>query len=296
MKTIISFKIISLTLAITTCILILTSGVPAYAESKLDEIIGREGQMKEGSLVYQFPRSDLKMLINGERIPTVLGFGSWTAFKKTGESTMVMGDLVLLEKEVNPVISSLAKYGIKVTALHNHFFGDKPRVMFLHIEGMGNDADLARGIRSALDKTTTPIKSKAKPSTMKLKMDTAKVETIVGHTGQENGGVFKIVVGRSGVKMGETEITSSMGMNSWAGFVGTDERAHVAGDIVMTASEVNPVIQALRKGSIEVVAVHNHMLDEQPKVFFLHYWGTGPSSKLAETIREVFAIVKNPAQ
>jgi hypothetical protein len=236
------------------------------------------------------------MTINGERIPTALGFVSWTAFKKTGSSTMVMGDLVLLEKEVNPVISELSKYKIEVTALHNHFFGDKPRVMYMHIGGMGKDSELARGIRAALKKTATPIKSTGKPASLKLKIDTGKVEKIVGHQGQEGGGVFKIPLGRSGVKMGDTEITSSMGLNSWAGFIGTDDRAHVVGDVVMTAAEVNPVIQALRKGNIEVVAVHNHMLDEQPKVYFLHYWGTGPSAKLAEAIREVFTIVKNPVQ
>ncbi len=271
------------------------SGFAACAQSNLDEIVGLKGQEKESALVYQFPRSDLKMTINGERIPTALGFGSWTAFKKTDGPTMVMGDLVLLEKEVNPVISELAKYGIKVTALHNHFFGDRPRVMYMHIGGMGKDADLARGIRAALGKTATPIKS-AKAPAMKVNMDTAQIEKIVGHPGQEGGGVFKITLGRSGVRMGGIEITSSMGLNSWAGFVGTDHRAHVAGDVVMTASEVDPVIQALRKGNIEVVAVHNHMLDERPKVYYLHYWGTGPSIKLAETIRDVFNIVKNPVQ
>lgn len=271
-------------------------GVQVSAESNLDEIMGAKGQEKEGALVYSFLRSDLKMTINGERIPTALGFGSWVAFKKAGAATMVMGDLVLLGKEVNPVISELAKYKVTVTALHNHFFGDKPRVMYMHIGGMGSEADLARGIRSALGKTATPMKPAAKPASAKLKMDTDRIEKIIGHPGQEGGGIFKITMGRSGVRMGETEITSSMGLNSWAGFVGTDNRAHVAGDVVMSASEVNPVIQILRKGNIEVVAVHNHMLDEQPKVYFLHYWGTGPANKLAETIREVFAIVKNPVQ
>lgn len=266
------------------------------AEDNLAKILGTEGQMKEGAVIYSFPRSDLKMSISGEAVPTALGFTSWIGFKNMGESSVMMGDLVLLEKEVNPVITTLAQSNINVTALHNHFFGNSPRVMFLHVHGSGKDADLARGIRNALDKTATPGKSEAKPQSAETGLDTKRIESIIGYPGQSSGGVFKITLGRQGVRMGYMEITSSMGMNSWAGFSGTDQRAHVAGDIVMTAPEVNQVIRALRKGNIEVVAVHNHMLEENPRVFFLHYWGTGSTNELAGIIKEVFDIVKNPAK
>ncbi len=291
------FQVLSFLLILSAVSMLFIGTHIIYAEDNLAEILSTGGQMKEGALVFQFPRSDIKMSINGERVPTALGFTSWTAFKAMGESTVVMGDLVLLEKEVNPVISALAQANINVTALHNHFLGDKPRVMYLHLYGSGKDVDLARGIRNALDKTATPRKPRAMPQSVKLKMDTKQIETIIGGPpGQSSAGVFKITLGRPGVKMGDMEITSSMGMNSWAGFAGTDKRAHVAGDIVMTAPEVNQVIRTLRKGNIEVVAVHNHMLDEQPRVFFLHYWGTGTAVKLAETIRDVFGITKNPAR
>ncbi len=159
----------------------------------------------------------------------------------------------------------------------------------MHIGGVGDPVKMAQGIRNALDKTATPHPSSG-PSgaTPTMNLDTKKIEQIIGHSGKAAGGSFKITVGRPGVKMHGVEVTSSMGLNSWAGFVGTDEKAHVAGDVVMSAKEVNPVIQAFRKGGIEVVAVHNHMLDEQPRVFFLHYWGTGPAEKLAQTVRSAF--------
>ncbi len=252
--------------------------------------------MDEGAFVIRFPRSDIKVAIDGEPVPTALGFGSWTAWKDMGKEAMVMGDLVLLEKEVNPVISALEEANVQVTALHNHFFYEQPRIMFMHIGGMGDPVKMAQGIRNALDKTATPHPSPGSSggSEPAMNLDTKKIEQIIGHSGKAGGGSFKITVGRPGVKMHGVEVTSSMGLNSWAGFVGTNKKAHVAGDVVMSAKEVNPVIQAFRKGGIEIVAVHNHMLDEQPRVFFLHYWGTGPVEKLAQTVRSAFDQAKGP--
>jgi len=265
---------------------------------QVEKILGFSGQMDEGALVVRFPRSDIKVTINGEPMPTALGFGGWTAWKSMGKDVMVMGDLVLLEKEVNPVISALQAANLQVTALHNHFFYEQPRIVYMHVGGMGDPLKMAQGIRNALDKTATPHPSPGASggSPPALALDTKRIEQIVGHTGQAAGGSFKITVGRPGVKMDGVELTSSMGLNSWAGFVGTDEKAHVAGDVVMSAKEVNPVIQAFRKGGIEVVAVHNHMLDEQPRVFFLHYWGTGPAEKLAQTVRAAFDLAKGPVK
>jgi biotin operon repressor len=259
-----------------------------------EKILDSKGQMQEGAWVVRFPRTDIKVTIAGEPMPTALGFGGWAAFKDMGKHTMVMGDLVLLEKEVNPVISTLEENGLQVTALHNHFFWEEPRIMFMHIGGMGSLTSLATGLRLALDKTDTPKGAAASAPAPPLAMDTKRLEQIIGYPGQAMGGVFKITLGRKGVKMAGVEVTSSMGLNSWAGFAGTDEKAHVAGDIVMTAKEVNPVIQALRKGGIDVVAVHNHMIDEQPRVFFLHYWGTGLAESLAQTVRVAFDLVKGP--
>ncbi len=274
--------------------ILVTSFAQAAEFSAVEKELGVAGQVQEGAYVVRFPRSDLKVTISGESIPTALGFGSWTAWKESGKGMMVMGDIVLVEKEVNPFISALAEAKINVTAIHNHFFYDEPRIFFMHIGGTGDAAAMARGIRAALAKTGTPIPPTTGSASQSLRLNTKRLEQIIGHPGQAGGGVFKITIGRTGVKMGQVEVTSSMGLNTWAAFMGTNERAHVAGDVAMTEKEVNPVIQALRKGGIDVVAVHNHMLDEQPRIFFLHYWGTGPAENLALAIRQAFEEVKGP--
>ncbi len=277
-----------LLVALPSCMLL---SAPAAADLKqVETILGFPGQMDEGAFVVRFGRSDIKVSIDGEPMPTALGFGGWTAWKDMGKEAMVMGDLPLLEKEVNLAISALQEANIQVTGLHNHFFYDQPKIMFMHIGGMGDPVKMAKGIRNALDKTATPHPSPGPSGGPEpaMNLDTKKLEKIIGHPGKAGGGSFKITVGRPGVKMHGVEITSSMGLNSWAGFVGTNEKARVAGDVVMSAKEVKSVIQAFRKDGIEIVAVHNHMLDEQPKVFFLHYWGTGPAEKLAQTVKTAF--------
>jgi hypothetical protein len=280
--------------------LVITVASTAFAAdfNEVEKILGAPGQMEEGAFVFHFPRSDIKVMINGESVPTALGFGSWTAWKAMSNESMVMGDLVLLEKEVNPVISALAEANIDVTALHNHFLWEEPRIMYMHIYGMGPTLPLAQGIRSALDKTATPKPHPPTTVTLQpaLDLDTKRIEEIIGQAGKAGGGVFKIILGRTGVKMGKTEVTSSMGLNSWAAFVGTKDRAHVAGDIAMTAKEVNRIIRALRRGGIDIVAVHNHMLNERPRIFFLHYWGTGPAEELAKTVHQAFDKTKEPVR
>ncbi len=288
----------SIELFILLCLII--GMIPALSPAQtapdfreLEQILGVTGQMQEGAFVVPFPRSDIKVTIHGESVPTAFGFGSWTAWKNMGNETMVMGDLVLLEKEINPVISVLAKAGINVTALHNHFLGEKPRIMYMHIHGVGQAGVLAQGIRKALDKTATPRLHPA-PNNASPALDTKKIEQIIGHSGHAGGGIFKMMVGRPGVKIHGIELTSSMGLNSWVAFVGTNERAHIAGDIAMTANEVNPVIRALRKHGIKILAVHNHMLDEEPRIFFLHYWGTGKAENLARAFHDALGQLKGP--
>ncbi len=285
------FVISSLFLSVISCL----TGAYAADIGEVEKVLGAKGMMQEGAVVFSFPRTDLKVTIDGESVPTALGFGSWTAWKEMGNEFMVMGDLVLLEKEINPVISALAEADIHVTAIHNHFIGEEPRIMYMHIGGMGTGSALARGIRNGLDRTATP-KTPASASSSSLTLDTKRIEAIIGHPGKAGGGVFKIVLGRSGVKMSGVELTASMGLNTWAAFGGTDERAHVAGDVAMVGKEVNKVIRELRKGGINIAAVHNHMLDEEPRIFFLHYWGTGPAEKLAETVRNAFNQAKGPAR
>jgi len=283
-----------------------TAAAPFQEAAK---ILGVTGQMQEGAWVVRFPRSKLKVLINGDPVPAAMGFGSWAAFRDMGDKTMVMGDLALLESEVNLVISTLEASGLQVSALHNHFLWDEPRIMFLHFYGLGSPAALAKGLSQALSHTAYPGAPAPHPSRTPAgpspppspppdspPLDTKRLEEIVGHPGQTSGGVFKITVGRSGVNMNGMELTSSQGLNSWAAFVGTQQRAHVAGDILMTAREVNPVIRTLRAGKILVVAVHNHMLDEQPRMFYLHYWGTGRAEELAKTVKAAFDQVKGPVQ
>ncbi len=264
----------------------------------VEKALGVTGQTQEGVTVFSFPRHDLKIKVGSDPVPIPLGFGSWTAWKEMGTEVMVMGDLVLLQKEINPVISALAEANVSVTALHNHFLREAPRIMYMHIYGMGQAAQMALGIRNAIDKTATPKPTPAATgaSLPALPLDTKSLEQIIGHPGKAGGGVFKITIGRPGVKMDGVEMTASMGLNTWAAFAGTNERAHVAGDVAMTAKEVNPVIRALRRGGIEITAVHNHMLNEEPRIFFLHYWGTGPAEKLAGTVREAFDQAKGPAQ
>jgi len=263
--------------------------------SEVDKILGVPGQVQEGVVVFSFPRSDIRVTIDGDPVPTALGFGSWTAWKAMGDEFMVMGDLVLLEKEINPVISALAEANIDVTAIHNHFIGEEPRIMYMHMSGMGTAETLAKGVRNALDKTGTP-RTQASTSASALTLDTKRIEGIIGHPGKAGSGVFKIILGRPGVRMGSVELTASMGLNTWVAFVGTNERAHVAGDVAMTAPEVNKVIRELRKGGMSIAAVHNHMLDETPRIFFLHYWGTGPAEKLAETLRDAFNQARGPVR
>jgi Domain of Unknown Function (DUF1259) len=269
----------------------LLSGVAALAQdipSDYQEVLkslDRKGDFKAGVLKVNIPRSDLKITIQGFSTPTPFGFGGWVALTKaTDGSDVMMGDLVLLEEEVNPILSALLDNGIDVTALHNHFFWDDPHVYFMHVHGMGKAADLARRVKPALDLIGHVKPEAAAPASAGgTALDTAKLAKIAGHEGEQTGPVYKITVGRDDLGMKEhgAVINARMGLNTWAAFVGTQEDAAIAGDVAMLESEVTPVLKALRKNGLDVVAIHHHMTGDRPVVIFLHYWGRGSAEKLA---------------
>jgi len=247
--------------------------------------LGRQGDFKANVLKVNIPRNDVSVTVKGVKTPTPFGFGGWIAMTKgTGGMDVMMGDLVLLQDEVSPVMSALLDNGLDVTALHNHFFWDDPRMYYMHVHGHGSAADLAQRVKPALDLigkkgTTSPPAAAASAP----KIDGAKIAQIVGASGEQNGDVYKITIGRDDLKITEmgAAINARMGLNTWAAFTGTNENAAIAGDVAMVAKEVTPVLKALRANGFDVVAIHHHMTDTQPAVFFLHYWSTGPAEKLA---------------
>ena len=270
---------------------LLLSATPARAQDMPTEyqavlkFLDRKGDFKAGVLKVNIPRNDLKMTVEGFSTPTPFGFGGWIALTKAADgSEVMMGDLVLLQEEVNPVLSALLDNGIDVTALHNHFFWDDPHVYYMHVHGMGKTADLAQHVKPALDlighiKPLAPTPA----STGGTPIDSAKLAKIVAHEGEQTGAVYKITVGRDDLGMKEhgAVINTRMGLNTWAAFVGTQEDAAIAGDVAMLESEVVPVLKALRKNGLDVVAIHHHMTGDRPVVIFHHYWGRGPAEKLA---------------
>jgi Domain of Unknown Function (DUF1259) len=250
--------------------------------------VGKSGDYKQNVLKVNVPRNDLHMTIADNAVPTPFGFGGWFALTKgEGDEDVMMGDLVLLEDEVNPVMSALLEHGLEVTALHNHFFWDKPRVYFMHIHGHGKAADLANQIKPALDlighAATGSAPGSPAGAQAKSSPDTAAIAKIVGHEGEQNGAVYKITIGRDDLSVKEmgASINSRMGLNTWAAFVGTNEDAVVAGDVAMLETEVTPTLKALRSHGLDVVAIHHHMINSKPTIIFLHYWGKGPADRLA---------------
>src|SRR5262245_14460195 len=262
--------------------------VPAEYQQVL-MTLGKQGDYKANVLKVNVPRNDVNVTVANVKTPTPFGFGGWVAMTKgTGGMDVMMGDLVLLQEEVNPVMSALLDNGLEVTAIHNHFFWDEPRMFYMHVHGHGKPADLARQVKPALDLigkgTTRPSGAPASPAgAPATTLDTAKLAQIVGTEGEQTGAVYKITIGRDDLKLTEmgAPINARMGLNTWAAFVGTNENAAIAGDVAMVGNEVTPVLKALRKNGIEVVAIHHHMVDTTPTIYFLHYWGTGPAEKLA---------------
>jgi hypothetical protein len=229
----------------------------------------------------------VKVTVAGVPTPTPFGFGGWVAMAKgDGGHQVLMGDLVLLQDEVNPVMSALLDNGLEVTALHNHFFWDEPRMFYMHVHGHGTAAELATKLKPALALIGKPGAGAAPPpapAAPPATLNTAKLAEIVGAQGEQTGAVYKFTLPRNDltvVEMGAA-INARMGLNTWAAFTGTNDKAAVAGDVAMLESELTPVLKALRKHGLEVVAIHHHMTNDRPMIIFLHYWGIGPADKLA---------------
>ncbi len=276
---------------------------PGLAEEKLDttkieKLTGAKGKLneKEGVFKVSLPRTDLQITTAGVKITPPMGLTSWAAFKKVGDHTMVMGDNVVLEDQVNAVIDVALNNGLEVTALHNHFFWDSPKVMFLHIGGMGNEEKLATAVGKVFAKINETSGGKGEMPEVNLDpvnttLDPKKIEDILGMKGEMNQGVYKITVGRT-TKVEGHKIGNEMGVNTWAAFVGSDDKAVVDGDFVMLENEVQPVLKALRSAKINIVALHNHMIMESPRTVFLHYWGVGSTSDLAKGIKAALSTQK----
>jgi hypothetical protein len=269
---------------------------PAFDTAKIESITGLSGKLNEKEKTFKLskPRTDVKVSVDGRTLPPFQGLGSWIGFTKgRKKDLMAMGDLVLFEDEVNPVMDTLFASGIDVTALHNHFFYDEPRVLFMHINGEGTLEKLSQGIRAAFDKVAAiredhrnPAKSFGLPSIPdKNAITGAPVETILGSPGEAKDGMFKVTIGRKARMSCGCDAGKDMGINTWAAFSGSDERAVVDGDFAAKEAELQPVLRALRKGNINIVAIHSHMTGENPRYLFLHYWGVGPAQELAKTLR-----------
>jgi hypothetical protein len=256
--------------------------------------LGRTGDYKANVLKVNIPRNDLTVTVAGVKTPTPFGFGGWISLTKGQGMDVMMGDLVLTQDQVNPVMSALLENGLEVTALHNHFFWEEPRVFYMHVHGHGAPIDLARKVKPALD--LIGPSSPAPPAAVPM-MDDTRLAQIAGHAGERTGPVYKITVGRDDLKITEmgAVINARMGLNTWAAFVGTDKEAAIAGDVAMLASEVTPVLKALRRNGLQIVAIHHHMTGTEPTIYFLHYWGTGPAATLAAGFRAALDELARPA-
>src|SRR2546427_2125264 len=256
----------------------------------VEKVIGKTGSMQPGG-VFKFglPRSDLQVIVKGIAVEPILALGSWIAFKKMGDTATVMGDLVLTEGEVGPVMWSLQESGIDTTALHNHVLDESPRVMYMHISGRGDAVKLAEAIHRALAYSKTPLGGQS-GATLKKRLgeiDMHRVEEALGRTGKDNNGVYQFSIARAEKIMdGEMEVPPAMGVATAINFQPTgNERAAITGDFVLIASEVNPVIHTLRENGIAVTAVHSHMLADSPRLFYMHFWANDDAVKLARGLR-----------
>jgi hypothetical protein len=257
----------------------------------VETALGRKGTFQpDGVLKFSFPRADLAVVVDGVTLRPAFALGSWVAFKRIGDHVMVMGDLVLLDDEVAPAMVSLQENGIEQTALHNHLLDESPHVMYMHIRAIGNAERIAKAVRMALEYTETPLglpSTTPAPAAAPLDLDTAAIVRIIGVRGKTNGGVYQLSIPRrEKIKEDKMEIPTSMGLATAINFQSTGAgKAAITGDFVLLGREVNPVIWALSENGIAVTAIHSHMMVENPRLFFMHFWANDDVPKLARGLR-----------
>jgi len=267
--------------------------------ARIDQITGLKGKFNEKEGVYKvtFPRNDVKIAVDGWNMPPFMGLGTWAAFTATQNGAIVMGDTVLFEDEVNSAMSAALDNGLNVTALHNHFFFDRPKVFFMHLEGEGASDKLAGAVRKVYDsiKQTRGANPQpkdsfgGKPLPEKNSINAAPLNQIFGAQGEAKDGMVKFSFGRP-AKMHGVTLGNDMGVNTWAAFAGSDENAVVDGDFAVTEDELQPVLKSLLKEKINIVAIHQHMTHEEPRIMFFHYWGRGAAKDLAQAVKGGFLV------
>ncbi|SIT43817.1 conserved exported hypothetical protein [Paraburkholderia ribeironis] len=277
----------------------------ALDTARIEQITGLKGTYSKQEDVFKIskPRNDVKIQVDGWTMPPFMGLTSYAAFKPAhGSQAMMMGDTVLFEDEVNPAMSAALDAGLEVTALHNHFFFDQPKVYFMHIGGQGDVAKLAEGVKKVYDRITEVRSAHADPENAfpghiasPSSITAAPLEAVFGSKGQTNNGMFKVVVGRTASMHGLT-VGNEMGVNTWAAFAGTDDEAVVDGDFAMREGELQTVLKTMRASGINIVAIHQHMTDETPRILFLHYWGKGKAIDLAKSVKAALNAQSSSAQ
>ena len=279
MRIVLPLAAIGLALALST-----SSRAADIDWTKVDAALGKTAVVQGEVHRYGMPRSDLKVILDGVAVKPALALGGWVAFEPSTDGAMLMGDLVLTEDEVSPVMVNLMQSGIEITALHNHLIRATPATLYLHVRGHGDPVKLAAALRAALAESKTPFDAAAPPTqAAQIDLDTAKLDQILGAKGKVNGGVYQFSLPRrDAVTENGMSVSPAMGTGTGINFQPTgDGKAAIAGDFVVTAEELNPMITALRENGIEVVAIHSHMLQEQPRLFFVHFWANDNAVKLA---------------
>jgi hypothetical protein len=270
------------------------AAAPALDTSSIESITGLKGTYNAAEKVFKVskPRDDVKPLVDRWAMPPFMGLTSWAAFTPMGKDTMVMGDTVLFEDEVNPVMSAALDAGLEVTALHNHFFFDRPKSYFMHIGGIGDTLRLAAGVKAVYDRIAqvraaqpTPVSNFPGDIPSPSNVSAASIEQALGSKAQVKDGMVKVMIGRQ-ARMHGISVGNEMGVNTWAAFAGSDDQAVVDGDFAMREDELLPVLKAMRGADINIVAIHQHMTHENPRLMFLHYWGKGKVADLARAVRQ----------
>jgi Domain of Unknown Function (DUF1259) len=266
-------------------------GQQALDDQRIGAAAGTTATAKDGIVRIEWPRNDVAVKVDRMSLKPFAGLGSWAAFMAAPHGAMMMGDTVVFQDEVTPAMDAALASGLEVTALHNHFFYDEPKVYFMHIGGQGEPEKLAASVNSVWDAIKKVRSNRPMPATdfggqvpQEGKIEAGAIDNVLGTQSQTKDGVVKVSIGREGMMHG-VKVGGAMGLNTWAAFSGSDNLAAVDGDFIMTAAEVQPVLRSLRKSGIHIVALHNHMIGEQPAFYFLHFWGKGSTQELAKGIK-----------